>query len=168
MNQPQRGPENALKKKQPGKGHKNLQETRTGKRHGSQRSDNMYDTQRLGVNTEKKHMERYRGTYDIFFEIEHRKETGRYGGEVEQREGMMRRESLTKVQAVRIANTRHVGSLWRQKHGVEVVVDKEEGAVVFIPENGRRIASPSLGECQKWVASLCWVHLALGRMDTER
>ena len=38
---------------------------------------------------------------------------------------MMRRESLTKFKAGRIANTRHVGSLWRQKKkGVEVVVDK--------------------------------------------
>ena len=68
---------------------------------------------------------------------------------------------------MRIANARHVRSLWRQKHGVEVVVDKEEGAVVPILGNEGRIARPSLGECQRWVAGLCRVHLALGRMDTE-
>ena len=75
----------------------------------------------------------------------------------------------TKVQAVRIANTRHVWSLWRQrKRAWRLWLIKEEGAVVFIPEDGRRIARPSLSKCQRWVAGHCLAHLAPGRMDTEK
>ena len=55
------------------------------------------------------------------------------------------------------------------KKAVEVEeLTKEEGAVVSTPGNEGRIARPSLGECQKWVASLCWVHLGLGSMDNEK
>ena len=58
---------------------------------------------------------------------------------------------------------RHVGVFVATENGLEVVVVLEEGAVVFIHGNEGRIARPSLGKCQRWVAGLCRVHLALGR-----
>ena len=99
----------------------------------------------LTWSTEKKHMRSYKGTFDIFLGIQHRRRSSltkkpNKDGEAQ----LMQLQSSTQVQAVRIAS--HTSG------GISVAVDgnqgaverKEEGSITSIPGTGERIA-------QTWV-----------------
>ena len=121
----------------------------------------------------KKYMRRYKGMCDIFFGIEHRQ---RKEEVKDQFNGEAKVEWRFAADAARI--TDETAGSQDRKHtsgGVFVAVDSNQGAVVGVEEgaidsirgNEGRITQAWVNECQRRIACLLGVLLALRRLDSE-
>ena len=123
--------------------------------------------------TEQKNMRRYKGTFDIFFGIEHRlrKEKMEEQFNKDAKEGWRSAASAARIaeETAGDEDRKHTSG------GVVVAIDSnpgavvraEEGAIESIPGNEGRNAQ-ALGERKRRIAYLRGVLLAFGRMDVEK